>query len=754
MGQTTRSTLSKQLRQWLRRVLPVLFQVLQLTVWMVRTHGMPTEVSLRVQWLLAFFYVFHVYFRIWHTRQLTDALRLCKQFSVPFHYPFEWHCQNQVLYLRVHPFRRLWYIGSTDADISKREQTRLSKFVQVRRERQAYFEPALQYWHLTDSYHDFFPVVLHACSQVSLLRSIEASTIVQFRAQLNAPYVHRRLKKLGVPLPTFRSDHCCTGKPGQRAHRRRLRMLARMRLSECQMDFQETAQHLDLLNRLGSNTSEKFNVSRLLRSAAVSTSFVFYLLRLLPHLDALPRSRAHDQLRQILRFRGTDLPPRSFPLRVNETPTGFIRTAKDWLKQFVENHQEWFPPYHLPKAQIAEVANPTLGSSLFNHRSFIAEWSPSTIPTCTCAQFPTLPRTPWNHILCSASQAVTLLPDHFPAILLSNMKDPVALDNNRFVRLQMTAFKRWSRAWKLPPSSTTAWWVFLQDHLQQQTGTGPSGQTVQQLRAAHRILKTWVTFPADHHPTELHLACPVQFHYLLLKTFFDGQIFRPLPQAAACTLSQVLAATRAQLGSYHTLVLRRKRLPQAYLLPKESKKWCGARPIVAYSHTWNAKLSSVVAVATMLLTCRVFGRAQSLPSCQYVLRQIWQVMQRSTLGEEMELRQQDLVGFYSAVPHSRILDSIEYLVYRYCEAENVALDQELSVSIRQADRINRVFRGHFRRHAHRHYQVVLKDLPMLVHYLLKTAVLCVGSSVVQQVQGASMGSQLAPALCSVFCSCS
>ena len=160
-----------------------------------------------------------------------------------------------------------------------------------------------------------------------------------------------------------------TGVPGKRVHRNRRHRLGPMRMGLCSVDLRQEVDHLTLLARLGSNTDHKFQVSKLLRSSSVTTSFLFYLVRLSPHLDAWVRPRATNQLRSIFRFRGTSVPPQNKFLRVLQTSADFVGKVKRWMTSFAQDFfSAQFPPYHLPKAQITEVSDQTLGQVLLNHR--------------------------------------------------------------------------------------------------------------------------------------------------------------------------------------------------------------------------------------------------------------------------------------------------------------------------------------------------------------------------------------------------
>ena len=214
------------------------------------------------------------------------------------------------------------------------------------------------------------------------------------------------------------------------------------------------------------------------------------------------------------------------------------------------------------------------------------------------------------------------------------------------------------------------------------------------------------------------------------------------------TSRQLVDAAKTQLGTYHHLFDLRRPLPKGYLLPKESKKWMGARPIVAYFQTNTGRLSQFVAVTQ--INDRVFGRDMALPSVSFILRTLWRTMEQWPSEEPILIQQQDISGFFNAVPHECIIAAVRYVLHRYLELEGLDGSAELSVSLLVKDKLNRVFRGRLRAHTTRHHVLVLQDIVTLTEFLLMHSYLNVGRVVLRQVQGASMGSQLAPALCSTI----
>ena len=193
-----------------------------------------------------------------------------------------------------------------------------------------------------------------------------------------------------------------------------------------------------------------------------------------------------------------------------------------------------------------------------------------------------------------------------------------------------------------------------------------------------------------------------------------------------------------------------RRLPSAYILPKHSRDWSKARPIVSYTQTACAPLSQTVASAIYCLLQIVFPELTALSDVLPLLRQIWKILQQHDPTDDLVLFQQDIAGFFNFVTHPRMVSTVEFLVARYAALQGLALQDDpiLSVAQHQQERLQRVFRGRWRKTSRSYHSLHLRDLPLLVSHLLDSSYFTVGSTVFRQCQGASMGSPLAPALCS------
>ena len=157
-----------------------------------------------------------------------------------------------VVYLRFHPHRQAYYIGSSTLSLFDREMSRKRKYRQLCSGTTAYFEPALRYWRRTRTFFQHAVLPLQLTSDALTTRSTEISLQQQFRPQLNHPWINPLLRRHGLHVPQYTIPTTRHGPIGMtRLHRHR-RRLERHHAQECLLDLHllKTLDVLQLLHRL------------------------------------------------------------------------------------------------------------------------------------------------------------------------------------------------------------------------------------------------------------------------------------------------------------------------------------------------------------------------------------------------------------------------------------------------------------------------------------------------------------------------
>ena len=147
------------------------------------------------------------------------------------------------------------------------------------------------------------------------------------------------------------------------------------------------------------------------------------------------------------------------------------------------------------------------------------------------------------------------------------------------------------------------------------------------------------------------------------------------------------------------------------------------------------------------------GQTFNMLSVQQTIRNMWHSMMGYPATEPTGMVQQDLIGFFNSVPHDRILQALILTLHVLQEKWGKPWqEQSLQLSFRNKDSFFRVFRGRRRFAAHNTRTMHLEDLPALTDFMLRSSVFQCGTFTLKQIQGASMGSALAPVLCTFVAS--
>ena len=266
----------------------------------------------------------------------------------------------------------------------------------------------------------------------------------------------------------------------------------------------------------------------------------------------------------------------------------------------------------------------------------------------------------------------------------------------------------------------------------------------------------------------LHLLTTSRIHFmlhvLLLFMYFWTPLFLDVTVFKRCTvgMSSILANLKSRFQSVPKWSRRYSwgckwsaSLPVARILPKPSRGFAKARPIIACDRCWHSRLTAFLAKGVFQVMTVVFppGQTFNMLSVQQAIRNMWHSMMGYPATEPTSMVQQDLIGFLNSVPHDRILQALTLTLHLLQEKWGKPWqEQSLQLSFRNKDSSFRVFRGRRRFAARNTRTMHLEDLPALTDFMLRSSFFQRGTFTFKQIQGASVGSALAPVLCTLVAS--
>ena len=223
---------------------------------------------------------------------------------------------------------------------------------------------------------------------------------------------------------------------------------------------------------------------------------------------------------------------------------------------------------------------------------------------------------------------------------------------------------------------------------------------------------------------------------LLHKTFCTGEVFALCRESAASFRAEVVTMIPARLQHRYAWGLRlHAPLPTARILPKPTKDWLKARPIISFFRTWAAPLLTVF--GALFFTNVTFPDVPGQLSVQELVQQLWDALSCADPTEYIQLVSQDLSGFFTSIPTERFHKALQVLLHRYDQVVGLRDTSHWSVYEVKSDHRRRRFLAHFVR---RTFSVSLTS--SLTTVTSRSTATCSSRNV-------AMGSRAAPPLCNL-----
>ena len=111
---------------------------------------------------------------------------------------------------------------------------------------------------------------------------------------------------------------------------------------------------------------------------------------------------------------------------------------------------------------------------------------------------------------------------------------------------------------------------------------------------------------------------------------------------------------------------------------------------------------------------------------------------------------QDLVGFFTSIPVSRIMEAVDWMLQQFMLKHNLdPATYSFSVSLSEKDSKLRVWKGKARAAGRRMYQIYFRDILAIVRMSCDSSYFTVLGRVFAQQRGAAIGNQISPVLASI-----
>ena len=677
---------------------------------------------------------------------------------------FTWQHYNQqwIAYVRLTMSHSAIYIGMCEYMVA-RNHTRDRKYKQVKHKKLAHAEPAIHWWVQHNNYWKYTSIPLLSHPTKAQAFATEAQYTHLWQAQLNNPYISQHFKaKTWTPAKHI-TRTTYIHKPSTKLWRRYRHKTSQPSSTKLFATPGNSIQHQawTILFHLASTSFRRYQTSRLLRSNRYSSHDIYALHRMAMQTQEPDRTLIISQIRKVMHFKQLHVPCQPSSLRIPILCHPQSTTATNqWLSNFLTQHRNLALPFHIPPRRILPTNNKTIAHILHNWRQLMFRLANGYQPQCQCSQILALhPDTPTHddHIVAPGH----LLPDTWSDLLAAHADSTFYPSQTAYRHLTTQTLLKWLHKHHVTVSEQTvtqSWNHFLSQqwpiHLQH---ISPDHITWQKLQFTKQQTEGLVIHCADHKAKNLTLYCEVFYYQSIQRTMSNHSIFCPVD----INMQQALALTHSALDDPAVCIYKswaidlKAALPFIYFFLKESKLYRKARPVISFAQAPLRPLYKVLHYILTLMVATTYHHAfhsGTMPTMMQALHRF--LHKRRQKAAKLIMDNTDLSGFFTSVPHDRIIASVQHLMLLFYPIHASSRDTWTSLQLstaceHQSDKVQRVMKGKFRKAAKIVRTIGFSHIPQLVQTILTNTYFLFLQRPWKQVQGACIGMPCAGILCDI-----
>ena len=637
-----------------------------------------------------------------------------------------------------------FYVESTTAGLQKRQDDRIHKYRQLAELKPVHAELMLHWAVSRQCFGSLVLVPIAKMDTTRQIRTLESTLIQKWNPPLNFPFIlKKRLTKVGPDFSQSVKRMASTFQaPGTRLHRRLRKRLYRLgALSLYSTSKQCPESSWMILTVLAERSLASFDMQRALRSSAYSLQRVYALYRLAHNLDEPPRSAVHSLITKILVFKGGVKPPRAKPMQLPMLSHSSFRSAvKKWLKSQVVSRRDSLIPFHLPPCDVVPAA-----------------WNEP--PSCNCQEF--IQKHPDLEVVTHPDDGQPHVASPLNKLNVSrrlkfwmgvSAKTQVYPSFQQYCEKSWTELSRWASRHFVSGINKAAWIKFLEEQWRLHVPGTTLPLSMTDIKYVREITKAdFVIQGRDHAPDHLHLFCARFYWRILRSTFGDLSVYEP----SVLTPTQARAFLQHQsqkpwLKRYSWGIHFNADIPISYLLLKKKKQFLVARPIISYRAFVFARLFRAASMVINMMIPVVYPESFGFQALPDIFKNLHAFLRNASEDIFLHQHNQDLVGFFTSLPVSQILEAVEHLINQYASKQVLPQEQiKFTVMLHASEPRLRVFQGSFRRQRQRTGIIWLDDLLSICKLSLSTSLFAQMNRMFKQQRGSAIGNQISPSLANV-----
>ena len=421
-----------------------------------------------------------------------------------------------------------------------------------------------------------------------------------------------------------------------------------------------------LLFKLGSRTRAALDTSKLLRSRQTADEEVYALIKLRRNIENRHRNRVQGLLKSVVKFRTKmHWPKTSRPLGVLPLCHPHSQCER-WLRNIILQYKYLFPSFHVPKNSLREVPHQSIKKFLHNFQAWEETmWDPAfkldSIP-CPCAKYRNkLPDRCFSsgHVAAGLEEFEAMVPG-CGSIFSASAASTFFPGRAHWMTKSRALFDQWLKRRRLPTTLHPMFQEFCEEQWLQHVNMleqSPRLNWAMLQKVKSTLHKTWSSTMRIIIPT---ILCASVLGFSFVGFVTHGMI---LLSSRAWMARQKNGGRECWMKS----LCKSASLPRGTVFLKRKKQFAKGRIIISYDLYAQSLCSKLLEVASIVLTVMAKTLYSDSPGMQS-MPQLWKSLHRhwARPSEEDDVEwNDDLVGFFSAVPRKDILRSVHTIVREY-----------------------------------------------------------------------------------------
>ena len=255
-----------------------------------------------------------------------------------------------------------------------------------------------------------------------------------------------------------------------------------------------------------------------------------------------------------------------------------------------------------------------------------------------------------------------------------------------------------------------------------------------------KLRQKFVLYNEDHHLNHVVCYCPQFYMRSILTTWDDPATFESLQGSPKHWQQEMLKNIPSKLfRRYAWAINSTADLPRETVFLKRKKQYQKGRTIISYAGSLCNKLLQLASIAITIMTRALYPDTPGLQS----MPQLWRSLHRHWSKPSAEPEQEwndDLVGFFNAVPRKDIIRAVNVLTEQYLKQSGCTV---LSVDLLSTSGHQGKPRG---RMCSSFKRCWVEDMPLIVQVSFSTERVTAAGKCRLQKEGTCIGNQISPVL--------